>query len=219
MEVIMKKFISAILAAAMILSVSTGTVVAADTTSATQSTAETIVLKETITQTKEVLPASGAETRVDYPLSRYMAFRLLDDGTYGAYFKNTAFQYVTPDLDVVIPSTYNDLPVTSIGEEAFYCIDDRKTSGREISVVIPDSVTSIGEAAFAESLSLISVQIPDSVTSIGEAAFAVCCSLRNISVSPNNTAYQSIDGSLYTKDGKTLMQYALGKKRCVVCCS
>ena len=53
--------------------------------------------------------------------------------------------------------------------------------------------------------------IPDSVTSIGESAFLWCYSLTNIAVGENNTAYKSIDGNLYTKDGKTLIQYAIGK--------
>lgn len=33
----------------------------------------------------------------------------------------------------------------------------------------------------------------------------------NIRVDINNTAYKDIDGNLYSKDGKTLIQYALGK--------
>ena len=53
--------------------------------------------------------------------------------------------------------------------------------------------------------------IPDSVTSIGDGAFCYCRSLKSITVSEDNTAYQSIDGNLYSKDGKTLVQYAIGK--------
>ena len=45
--------------------------------------------------------------------------------------------------DIVIPATHNGLPVTSIGEDAFYGCNGLT------SIVIPDSVTSIGDDAFA----------------------------------------------------------------------
>ena len=48
------------------------------------------------------------------------------------------------------------------------------------SVVIPDSVTTIGDSAFWGCESLSSVVIPDSVTSIGNLAFRWCNSLRSI---------------------------------------
>ena len=76
---------------------------------------------------------------------------------------------------------------------------------------IPDSVTSIGNGAFSGCSSLTKVTIPDNVTSIGDSAFSGCSSLTNISVNENNQSYKSIDGNLYTKDGKTLIQYAIGK--------
>ena len=79
-------------------------------------------------------------------------------------------------------------------------------------VVIPDSVTSIGWYAFAGCTSLTSIEIPDSVTSIGYRAFRDCTSLTNIEVDTNNQHYQSIDGNLYSKDGKTLILYANGKE-------
>jgi hypothetical protein len=53
--------------------------------------------------------------------------------------------------------------------------------------------------------------IGDSVTSIGDGAFEYCTSLTSITVDLDNAAYKSIDGNLYTKDGKTLIQYAIGK--------
>jgi hypothetical protein len=46
--------------------------------------------------------------------------------------------------------------------------------------VIPDSVTSIGNYAFAFCESLTSITIPDSVTSIGNSAFSGCSSLRAV---------------------------------------
>jgi len=49
------------------------------------------------------------------------------------------------------------------------------------------------------------------VTSIGVGAFSNCASLTSITVSEYNVAYQSIDDNLYSKDGKTLIQYAIGK--------
>ncbi|MBQ8380383.1 MAG: leucine-rich repeat domain-containing protein, partial [Clostridia bacterium] len=96
--------------------------------------------------------------------------------------------------------------VTNIGNYAFcYCTS-------LTSVTIGDSVTSIGDNVFQVCTNLTSVTIGDSVTSIGDSAFSGCTSLTNINVSENNSAYKSIDGNLYSKDGKTLILYAMGKK-------
>ena len=110
------------------------------------------------------------------------------------------------DTDIVIPSVYEDKPVKGIGDYAL-CECPGITS-----VTIPDSVISIGEAAFGGCPEITSIIIPDSVISIGELAFALCPKLTSIKVSNENTAYKSVDGNLYTKDGKTLIQYAIGKK-------
>ena len=95
--------------------------------------------------------------------------------------------------------------VTSIGDYAFHYCDSLT------SVTIPDSVTSIGDYAFYNCISLTSVTIPGSVTSIGNWAFTDCTSLTSITVSEENTAYKSIGGNLYSEDGKTLIQYAIRK--------
>ncbi len=95
--------------------------------------------------------------------------------------------------------------VTSIGEYAF-----SSCSGLT-SITIGNSVTSIGEYAFSSCSGLTSITITDSVTSIGDWAFCGCSGLTSINVSENNSSYKSINGNLYSKDGKTLVQYAIGK--------
>lgn len=72
-------------------------------------------------------------------------------------------------------------------------------------------ITSISDYAFFYCNNLTEIVIPDSVTSIGDNAFEHCDGLTSIEVSDSNTEYKSIDGNLYSKDGRTLIQYAIGK--------
>ncbi len=55
-------------------------------------------------------------------------------------------------------------------------------SGKALSYVIPDSVTSIGEAAFMWCTELTSVMIPDTVTRIGGYAFDGCWGLTSVKI-------------------------------------
>ena len=72
--------------------------------------------------------------------------------------------------------------VTSIGDSAFsWC-----SSLSEI--VIPSSVTSIGDWAFSRCNSLSEIVIPSSVTSIGDSAFSFCDSLSEIVIPSSVTS-------------------------------
>ena len=84
--------------------------------------------------------------------------------------------------DIILPSTYNGIVITSIGDHAFYDCSSLT------SVVISDSVISISEYAFAHCSSLTNIVIPDSVTSIGSYAFFGCSSLTSV-VIPDNVTY------------------------------
>ena len=108
------------------------------------------------------------------------------------------------DKNVRIPATYDSLPVIGIADSAF------KYSNIE-SVKIPDSITSIGSYAFSTCSSLVSVIIPDTVSKIGDYAFYSCTALESIFVDAENEHYKSIDGDLYTFDGKVLLKYAGAK--------
>ena len=71
--------------------------------------------------------------------------------------------------------------VTTIGERAF------ASCYYMTSIIIPKSVTTIGEGAF-DGCSMTSIAIPDSVTTIGESAFYECTSLISIDISNSVTS-------------------------------
>lgn len=71
----------------------------------------------------------------------------------------------------------------------------KKYTGPGGDVVIPDSVTSIGEEAFYKCESLTSITIPDSVTRIGDYAFSECSNLTSIAI-PGSVVHIG-DGTFY----------------------
>jgi hypothetical protein len=69
--------------------------------------------------------------------------------------------------------TFNDKPVSLVIPDTVTSIGDGEFAGKNLtSVVIPPSVKSIGKDAFANN-ELTSVVIPDLVTSIGELLKAI----------------------------------------------
>lgn len=87
--------------------------------------------------------------------------------------------YTGPGGDVVIPDTIEGARVTSIDYSAFY--------GAPIaSVVIPDSVTFIGDGAFGSCTSLTSVTVGNGVTELYDT-FVCCFNLESVTLGENVT--------------------------------
>ena len=124
---------------------------------------------------------------------------------------------------LVIPGSYNGLPVKAIENYAFY--------GRSTieSVILPEEIESIGAYAFsgcykmrsvsfAEGLQVIdtgaflgcsalqSVDIPASVRSIGLSAFSSCSSLASLSCASGNEVYYASSDCLIRKEDATLIR-------------
>ena len=115
---------------------------------------------------------------------------LLSAQTYDAFEVDGLHYFIINDSSVmfaadysraehlVIPSavTYNGNTYTVISLRESVLMN----SGRLISVVISNGVTSIGDNAFSSCRNLTSVTIPGSVTNIGYAAFSACTGLTSV---------------------------------------
>ena len=86
--------------------------------------------------------------------------------------------------DVTIPSRYQGKPVTAINNAVF-------PNSAVTSVTIPDSVTAIPDAAFANCSKLTNISIPNSVTYIGYSAFGSCTSLKSVTLPSSLSTIQS----------------------------
>jgi hypothetical protein len=98
--------------------------------------------------------------------------------------------YTGSDSQVVIPSTTNGWPVTSIGNGAFL------NNSNITSVTIPAGVTDIGQLAFAYCTNLASAPFPNSLSTIDYSAFYLCRHLTNIVIPDNVTTLGSSAFSL-----------------------
>ena len=100
-------------------------------------------------------------------------FTLARDGT---HYILSGIGTVT-DEDIVIPSTYNGLPVMEIGNSAFSEYQFIR------SVTFPITLELIGPGAFSNCSSLASIEIPEGVTEIYQNAFSGCTRLETITLS------------------------------------
>ncbi len=84
-------------------------------------------------------------------------------------------RYKKDETSIVIPAGYAGKPVVGIAANVF--------KGKSVqTIVIPPSVTSIGESAFESCTSLKTVTLSDYVKSIGKAAFKNCKKLKEMKI-------------------------------------
>jgi len=127
-----------------------------------------------------------------------LKFDLTPDGKGYSVSKGT----VGVNVAVIIPDSYNNLPVTQIGRDAF-------SMTFITSVTIPNSVTSIGHLAFANCRDLTSVTIGSGVKEIGMRAFDVCDKLTSVTFQGTIPA-NSINSAGDTFPGDLRAKYIAG---------
>ena len=83
---------------------------------------------------------------------------------------------------VTVPDTYNDLPITTIGYDAFHL-------GGVSSVTMGTNIVSVGIEAFMSCSALKGVTFGSNTASIGNAAFMSCSELKNIVIPDSVTNF------------------------------
>lgn len=97
--------------------------------------------------------------------------------------------YKGSDVNVVIPAMIGKYQVVGIGQAAFsprasgVRADAKAVRTNLLSVVLPDSVLSIGDEAFAHCSRLAQITLPKNVSTIGSNAFDNCRNLKAIDLS------------------------------------
>ncbi len=104
-----------------------------------------------------------------------LQFEISEDGS---YYSLVGIGTAT-DADIVVPSTYELLPVKYVAQRAFI------SNATLESIVIPQSVEGIGEYAFYNCMKLESVAMGNGVTDLGSDVFRGCENLKEIELSAN----------------------------------
>jgi len=92
-----------------------------------------------------------------------------------------------------------------IDESAFYGCEKLE------SVTFPDGLAYLGHAAFHSCGKLRSVTLPAGLMELGHNPFSWCSALEEIHVSEENPHFQSIDGLLFSRDGRKFIRFPEGK--------
>ena len=109
---------------------------------------------------------------IEPTVSENLSYSLSQDRTYYSVKDIGA----CTDSEIVIPSTYEGLPVKAVERGAF------ANNERIRSVVLADSITTIYEEAFSNCPNLASITIPDSLTYVHPYVFTTCNNLADVHI-------------------------------------
>lgn len=159
---------------------------ATDLASATEPVTEPVtesVTAPAIEANTETGSGSSGSSSALLPPSQGFVFQLDPAGlSYGvSYFDDPVA------TTIVIPETYNELPVTYICSAAF------GDAGNITSIVIPDSVTRIEDAGFTGLEHLRSVVMSSNIQTIGSSVFLECLDLTDIYYDGTQEQWRTVD--------------------------
>ena len=100
--------------------------------------------------------------------------------------------------DALLSSVVIPDSVTTIGDNAFRFMDNLK------EITIPNSVTSIGSMVFYNNKSMTTVRIPAGVTELGGSCFTLCPNLNTIDIDPENPVFEMRGNMLINKQKNSL---------------
>lgn len=115
------------------------------------------------------------EKTVEFTLSNY----------YFNYFNTNEAKlhsYKGTTANLIMPQTYENLPITQIGENAF------KNNVTLETIVLPNTIKTISASAFEGCTSLKSIVLPEGCTIINQKAFKGCTSLTSVTI-PSTVEY------------------------------
>ena len=132
------------------------------------------------------------------------------------------YQYDGFNNNITVPSTIDGKTVIGFKSQCFLkgryygFLAEHYTPYSEadkiLKIILPNSITSLGNETFNDLKNLAEVNIPIKVTSIDLNIFTGCKNLIAINVDKNNANYSSVDGVLFNKNKTKLIKCPYGKE-------
>lgn len=143
------------------------------------------------------------------------------DGVPVTVIGNNAFRACTDIQKVILPETLVEIEYGAFAS-AYYLQEVNLPEGLKVignqafaycnlaELVLPESLEQLGYQSFAGN-EITEITIPAGVNLVGAGSFAYCDELTAIHVAAENGTYKSLEGVLFSADGKTLVAYPAAK--------
>ncbi len=147
----------------------------------------------------EVIFASGSNlTAIRESAFAYTSIRSITLPAKLAKLESDVFEYCS--LLSSVTFTGNDLKTLSSGTF--------NGDAALKNITLSDGITEIASGAFQDCSAISQIVLPKNLVTLSTDAFGGVSRLQNISISDDNATFKSVNGALYSKDGKTLILYA-----------